>query len=76
MFRIYATTDTAAGEQFTFVNNTETRALLYAPLAAVEFKNNATFCGAAFVKTATLKQNAKVYLDEAVWTGVPAVWCE
>ncbi|MBI5524725.1 MAG: hypothetical protein HY897_00165, partial [Deltaproteobacteria bacterium] len=76
MFRIYAGTNTSAGEQFTFVNNTETRALVYAPLAAVEFKNNTTFCGAAFVKTATLKQNAKVYLDETVWAGVPEVWCE
>ncbi|MBI5525176.1 MAG: hypothetical protein HY897_02500 [Deltaproteobacteria bacterium] len=76
MFRIYAGADTAAGEQFTFVNNTETRAVVYAPLAAVEFKNNATFCGAVFVKNATLNNNAKVYLDESIRAGPPLLWCE
>jgi len=76
MFKIFATTDTGAGEQFVFTNNSTVRALVYAPNAAVTFKNNTTFCGAVFAKTATLNQNATVYLDESLWAGVPELWCE
>jgi hypothetical protein len=76
MFKIFAATDIAAGEQFTFVNNSTVRALVYAPNAALTFKNNTTFCGAVFAKSATLNQNATVYLDESLWAGVPELWCE
>jgi hypothetical protein len=76
MFKIYAATDTAAGEQFVFTNNSTVRALVYAPSASMTFKNNTTFCGAVFAKSATLNQNATVYLDESLWAGVPGLWCE
>ncbi len=63
-FKLFLTGD--SGQVIQFKNNADVYAAIYAPNADVIFKNNANFHGSIVARNITLKNNAKIYYDEAL----------